>query len=82
MSPLRGRAGEDALSRGGPARAAQGARKVRVLAFATAFWALALVLLALDWAHSVPHNRFDEPLPWQLGHEKTEGTGHCAAPLK
>ncbi len=54
----------------------------RVLGFAAVFWALALGLLALDWSHSVPHNRFAEPLPWQLGHEKVDGAGHCAAPLK
>jgi hypothetical protein len=53
-----------------------------VLVFAAVFWAFMLGLLALDWAHSVPHNRFDEPLPWQLGHEKGESAGHCAAPLK
>jgi hypothetical protein len=82
MNPRRGRADEDVLSRGGPARSALVGRAVRVLAFATAFWALVLGLLVLDWAHSVPHNRFDEPLPWQLGHEKAEGAGHCAAPLK
>ena len=82
MSARRGRADEDARSPGGTARRAEGGRKVRVLAFATAFWALVLGLLTLDWAHSVPHNRFDEPLPWQLGHEKAEGAGHCAAPLK
>ncbi|HQR54627.1 MAG TPA: hypothetical protein PLW72_01495 [Burkholderiaceae bacterium] len=82
MNPLRGCANDDAYPRRGPARGAKGARNVRVLAFATAFWALALGLLALDWVHSVPHNRFDEPLPWQLGHEKAEGAGHCAAPLK
>lgn len=54
----------------------------RTLIFATIFWAVALGLLALDWAESTPHNRFDEALPWQLGHEKVEGAGHCAAPLK
>jgi hypothetical protein len=53
-----------------------------VLVFATVFWAFGLGLLALDWAYSVPHNRFDEPLPWQLGHEKLDSAGHCAAPLK
>ena len=51
------------------------------LLFATIFWALALGMLALDFQRSAPHNRFDEPLPWQLGHEKVEGAGHCAAPL-
>jgi hypothetical protein len=58
------------------------ATTARVLVFAAVFWAFMLGLLALDWAHSVPHNRFDEPLPWQLGHEKGESAGHCAAPLK
>jgi hypothetical protein len=56
--------------------------KRRVLAFAATFWALAFGLLALDWARSTTHNRFDEPLPWQLGQQKVEGAGHCAAPLK
>ena len=54
----------------------------RTLLFATIFWALAFGMLALDWMRSTPHNRFDEPLSWQLGHEKVEGAGHCAAPLK
>jgi len=56
--------------------------KRRALAFAATFWALALGLLALDWTQSTPHNRFNEPLPWQLGQQKVEGAGHCAAPLK
>jgi hypothetical protein len=51
------------------------------LLFAAIFWAGTIGLLALDWARSTPHNRFDEPMPWQLGHEKVEGAGHCAAPL-
>ena len=54
----------------------------RPLLFAIVFWAAAIGMLALDWARSSPHNRFDEPLPWQLGQEKGEGAGHCAAPLK
>ncbi len=49
--------------------------------FAVVFWALTAGLLALDWRTSEPHNRFDEPLPWQIGHEKTGEAGHCAAPL-
>lgn len=53
----------------------------RPLLFAAIFWALAALLLALDWRHATPHNRFDEPLPWQLGHEKSGEAGHCAAPL-
>lgn len=53
----------------------------RALVFAVLFWALAAGLLALDWRTSTPHNRFDEPLPWQIGHEKTGEAGHCAAPL-
>jgi hypothetical protein len=53
----------------------------RTLVFATIFWALAFGLLALDWMRSTPQNRFDDPLPWQFGHEKVEGAGHCAAPL-
>jgi len=54
----------------------------RTLLFATIFWVLAFGLLALDWMRSTPHSRFDEPLPWQIGHEKVEGAGHCSAPLK
>jgi hypothetical protein len=54
----------------------------RTLIFATIFWAGALGMLALDWSRSTPHNRFDEPPPWQLGQEKVEGAGHCAAPLR
>ncbi len=51
------------------------------LLFAAIFWAATIGLLVLDWTRSTPHNRFDEPLPWQLGQEKVEGAGHCAAPL-
>jgi hypothetical protein len=54
----------------------------RALVFATVFWALGAALLVVDWARSIPHNRFDEPPPWQLGQDKVEGAGHCAAPLK
>jgi hypothetical protein len=55
--------------------------KRSTLRFAAIFWASTIGLLALDWAGSTPHNRFDEPLPWQLGHEKVGDAGHCAAPL-
>ena len=82
MSPPHGRLQKGALPPGGTARSAKGATKAEVLVFAAVFWAFVLGLLALDWAYSVPHNRFDEPLPWQLGHEKGESAGHCAAPLK
>ncbi|HTN50349.1 MAG TPA: hypothetical protein VMK32_13050 [Burkholderiaceae bacterium] len=54
----------------------------RALVFAAIFWAAGVLLLVADWARSTPHNRFDEPPPWQLGQEKVEGAGHCAAPLK
>jgi len=54
----------------------------RALVFAIVFWALGAALLVADWARSTPHNRFDEPPPWQLGQDKVEGAGHCAAPLK
>jgi hypothetical protein len=57
-------------------------RTKRALAFAAIFWAAALGLLTIDWATSSPHNRFEEPPPWQLGQERVEGAGHCAAPLK
>jgi hypothetical protein len=53
----------------------------RALLFAAIFWSAALALLVLDWTYATPHNRFDEPLPWQLGHEATGSAGHCAAPL-
>ena len=56
--------------------------KRRTLVFAVVFWALAAGFIALDWARSSPHDRFAEPPPWQLGQEKVEGGGHCAAPLK
>jgi hypothetical protein len=56
--------------------------KRRTLAFAVAFWAAAAGFIAIDWARSGEHNRFDEPPPWQLGQEKVEGAGHCSAPLK
>lgn len=49
--------------------------------FAIAFWTLAFGFIALDWSRATPHNRFDEPPPWQLGQEKVEGAGHCAMPL-
>lgn len=54
----------------------------RTLVFAIAFWAAAAGFIAVDWSRANPHNRFDEPPPWQLGQEKVEGGGHCAAPLK
>ena len=57
-------------------------KRRRTLAFAVAFWLAAAGFIAADWARSLPHNRFDEPPPWQFGQEKVEGAGHCAAPLK
>lgn len=57
-------------------------KRSRALAFAAIFWTAFLSFIAIDWSRSSPHNRFEEPLPWQLGHEKTGDTGHCAAPLK
>jgi len=56
--------------------------KRRTLAFAITFWLAAVGFIAVDWTRAQPHNRFDEPPPWQFGQEKVEGTGHCAAPLK
>ena len=53
----------------------------RTTGFAVLFWTAAFVFVALDWARSTPHNRFDEPPPWQLGQEKVDGAGHCASPL-
>lgn len=53
----------------------------RTAAFAAAFWASALVFIAIDWSRATPHNRFDEPPPWQLGQERVTGANHCAAPL-
>jgi hypothetical protein len=55
--------------------------KWRTVAFAAVFWAGIAVFIALDWVRAAPHNRFDEPPPWQLGEEKVEGAGHCAAPV-
>lgn len=54
----------------------------RTAVFALAFWAAAAAFVAFDWMRSAEHNRFDEPPPWQLGQERVEGAGHCAAPLK
>lgn len=54
----------------------------RPLGFAIAFWLVAAGFIAYDWTRAGEHNRFDEPPPWQLGQEKVEGAGHCAAPLK
>jgi hypothetical protein len=56
--------------------------KQRTLVFAVLFWAALAGFIAFDWLRAAPYNRFDEPLPWQLGHDKVEGAGHCAAPLK
>jgi hypothetical protein len=56
--------------------------KHRTLAFAVLFWLASIGFIALDWSRAAPHNRFHEPPPWQLGQEKVEGAGHCAAPLK
>lgn len=53
----------------------------RTSVFVLTFWTLALGFIGLDWVRATPHNRFDEPPPWQLGQEKIEGAGHCAAPL-
>lgn len=54
----------------------------RTLVFALAFSAAVIGFVAVDWHRSTPHNRFDEPPPWQLGQERLEGTGHCAESLK
>ena len=54
----------------------------RTWLFAAAFWLAAVAFIAFDWVRAEPHNRFDEPPPWQLYQEKVEGAGHCAAPLK
>lgn len=53
----------------------------RTTLFAITFWTIAVGFTALDWSLSKPHNRFDEPPPWQLGQDKVEGSGHCAAPV-
>ncbi|MBC8119799.1 MAG: hypothetical protein H7X75_09530 [Burkholderiaceae bacterium] len=52
-----------------------------VTVFVSVFWTAAFAFIALDWSRATPHDRFDEPPPWQLGQDKIEGTGHCAAPL-
>ena len=54
----------------------------RTAVFAMGFWAIAFAFIAIDWSRATPHNRFDEPPPWQLGQERVEGAGHCAAPLE
>jgi hypothetical protein len=56
--------------------------KHRTFAFAVAFWLVAAGFIALDWSRATPHNRFAEPPPWQLGHDKGDTSAHCAAPLK
>ncbi|MBA2412131.1 MAG: hypothetical protein H0V63_04810 [Burkholderiaceae bacterium] len=53
----------------------------RATVFALSFWSAAFAFIVVDWSRATPHNRFDEPPPWQLGQEKIEGAGHCAAPL-
>lgn len=53
----------------------------RTTVFAAVFWSAALAFIALDWSAARPHNRFDEPPPWQLGQDKVDGAGHCASPL-
>jgi hypothetical protein len=53
----------------------------RTLVFAVIFWSVGAGLLVADWARSTPHNRFEEPPPWQLGQARVDGAGHCAAPL-
>ena len=53
----------------------------RTAIFALTFWVSAFAFIAVDWSRATPHNRFDEPPPWQLGQERVEGAGHCAAPL-
>ncbi|MDQ3187791.1 MAG: hypothetical protein M3Q28_02665 [Pseudomonadota bacterium] len=53
----------------------------RATVFALSFWSVAFAFIVVDWSRATPHNRFDEPPPWQLGQEKIEGAGHCAAPL-
>lgn len=53
----------------------------RTVAFALTFWIAAAAFIGVDWVRATPHDRFDEPPPWQLGQDKVEGAGHCAAPL-
>ena len=59
----------------------QAMKLTRTAIFAMAFWAAAFAFIAIDWSRATPHNRFDEPPPWQLGQEKVDGAGHCASPL-
>ena len=49
--------------------------------FVSIFWTAAFAFIVFDWSRATPHDRFDEPPPWQLGQDKVEGAGHCAAPL-
>ena len=37
----------------------------RTAIFAITFWAAAFAFIAIDWSRATPHNRFDEPPPWQ-----------------
>jgi hypothetical protein len=53
----------------------------RTTLFVVTFWTIAFAFVALDWSRATPHNRFDEPPPWQLGQDSVEGAGHCAMPL-
>ncbi len=43
--------------------------------FVVTFWTIAFAFVALDWSRATPHNRFDEPPPWQLGQDNVEGAG-------
>ena len=52
-----------------------------VTLFVSIFWTAAFAFIVIDWSRAAPHNRFDEPPPWQLSQDKVEGAGHCAAPL-
>jgi hypothetical protein len=41
-------------------------------------WAALLALIAFDWQHSSPHQRFAEPPPLALGNGPAPGAGHCS----
>ena len=51
----------------------------RTTLFVVTFWTIAFAFVALDWSRATPHNRFDEPPPWQLGRtvSKAQATAQC-----
>ncbi len=54
-------------------------QRVRASWRAWLLWLVVLLLLALDWRASVPHQRFQEPMPLALGHGPAPDASHCSA---